>query len=214
MQHSNWSSSELEAKCDLMFSHTDKGFTLCKRSLYRSVLARMMNPVQLTMIAKVSAKNKRKTTSIHTVLKETEDREKEKLNKVSAKVNVDNILPDTDRSHNTRRTTPLRRRHNEREQRLSCENFNYSDNLDEHHLDSPLTKKSKMRNTPRTLCEPSILRQNAQRIITRGELQCSVSPEFTRKLIGTVVKVKDEKDEKSKLKLKIKVGGGTYNESS
>ena len=138
------------------------------------------------------------------MLKETEDREKERLNKVSAKLNIENILPDTDRSHNTRRTTPLRRHHNEREQRLSSENFNYSDNLDEHHLDSPPNKKSKRKNTPRTLREPSVLRQNAQRIITRGELQCSVSPEFTRKLIGTYVKVKDENEEKSKLKLKIK----------
>ena len=33
IQHSNWSSSEIEAKCDLMFIHTDKGFTLCKRIL-------------------------------------------------------------------------------------------------------------------------------------------------------------------------------------
>ena len=33
IQHSNWSSAEIEAKCDLMFIHTDKGFTLCKRLL-------------------------------------------------------------------------------------------------------------------------------------------------------------------------------------
>ena len=149
-------------------------------------------------------KNKRKTGSIYAVLKETEDREKEKLNKVSAKLNVENILPDNERSHNTRRTTPLRKRHNEREKRLSCENFNYSDNIDEYHLDSPPNKRSKKKNTARTLREPSILRQNAQKMITRGELQRSVSPEFTRKLIGTCVTIKDEKEEKSALKIKIK----------
>ena len=206
VQQSNWTSSEIEAKCDLMFIYTDKGFTLCKRLADVTSKEDESGTAGNTAKVKSSGKVKRKTISIHTVIKETEDREKEKLNKVSAKLNVENILPDTERSHNTRKTTPLRRRHNAREQRLSCENFNYSDNLDEHHLDSPPTKKAKIRNVPKTLREPSALRQNAQRIITRGELQRSASPEVTRKLIGTYIKdkVKDENEGKMILKLQIK----------
>ena len=118
-----------------MFIHTDKGLTVCKKILDN--VNKEDEPGTATNSIVVSVKAKRKTCSIHTVLKESQEREKERSNKVSAKLNVENILPDSDRSHNTRRTTPLRRRHNEREQRLSCENFNYSDNLDEHHLYSP-----------------------------------------------------------------------------
>ena len=51
--------------------------------------------------------------------------------------------------------------------------------------------------------EPSDTRQNAQKMITRGELQRSVSPKFIRKLIGTYVK--DETDDKDDVKRKIKI---------
>ena len=47
------------------------------------------------------------------------------------------------------------------------------------------------------------MRQNAQRMLTRGELQKSVSPKFTRKLIG--IYVKDENDEKEAVQRKIKI---------
>ena len=195
VQQTNWTSSEIEAKCDLMFIHTDKGFTWCKCLVNAANKEDESDTADNSAEVKSTRKTKWKTMSIHTVLKETEDRSKEKLNKVSAKLDVENILPETERSHNTRKTTPLRRRHNSREQRLSCGNLNYSDNLDEHHLDPPPTKKAKTRNVPKTLRGPSVLRQNAQRIITRGELQRSASPEVTRKLIGTYVKekVKEEK---------------------
>ena len=149
IQHANWSSPEIEANCDLMFIHTDKGLTLCKKIL--DSMSKNDEPGTADNAAKAPVKTKQKTCSIHTVIKETEERERDKLNKVSAKLNIDNILPDTDRSHNTRRTTPLRRRQNVREQRPSCENFNYSDNLDEHHLDAPPNKKSKKKNMPQTL---------------------------------------------------------------
>ena len=39
-------------------------------------------------------------------------------------------------------------------------------------------------------------------MITRGELQHSVSPEFTRKLIGTYVKTEDKTDIQLKIKIK------------
>ena len=78
--------------------------------------------------------------------------------------------------------------------------------MDEYHLDSPPTKRAKTRNVAKTLREPSAIRQKAQRIITRGELQRSASPEVTRKLIGTYIKdtVKEEKEDKEYLKQNIK----------
>ena len=117
---------------------------------------------------------------------------------MSAKVSVNHIIPDSDKTYNTRSSTPLRRRQNFREKRPNCENKNYSDNLDVHHLDSPPSKRSKRRNVAQTLREPSANRLNAQSMITRGELQRSVSPKFTRKLIGTAIK---QEDKKPKVKL-------------
>ena len=107
VQHSNWTSAEIETKCDLMFIYTDKGFTLCKR-LSDTNKEDESSTAGNSETATSSKKTKRKTVSIHTVLKATEDHEKERLNKVSAKLDVENILPDTERSHNTRKTTPLR----------------------------------------------------------------------------------------------------------
>ena len=205
LHSSGLNSSEIEEKCDLMFIHTDKGFTLCRKvvdCLNKDGEGEAGTPANSKPGIPVT-KAKRKTCSIHTVLKETQEREKEKQNKVSAKINVDNILPDSNRCHNTRKTTPLHRRHSERVQRTSCENYNYSDNLDEYHLDSPPNKKQKKHNIAKSLREPSDVRQNAQRMLTRGELQKSVSPKFTRKLIG--IYVKDEKDEKEEVKRKIKI---------
>ena len=78
------------------------------------------------------------------------------------------------------------------------ENRNYLDNLDTYHLDSPPSKKSKCRSVSKSLREPSTDRISAQTMITRGELQRGVSPKFTRKLIGTVIK--EEKETKPKIK--------------
>ena len=69
----------------------------------------------------------------------------------------------------------------------------FMSNLDTYHLDSPPTKRSKRRNVVRSLREPSANRLSAQTMITRGELQRSVSPNYTRKLIGTVIKQEDKK---------------------
>ena len=107
---------------------------------------------------KNNKQNQRKTKSIQSLLKEKEDKEKERDNKVSSKLSVENILPDCDRTHNTRLTTPLRRRQNFREKRPSCVNKNYSDNLDTDHLDSPPNKRQKRRNVAKTLREPSSTR--------------------------------------------------------
>ena len=188
---------EIEKKCDLSMIYTEKGLVLCTA---------VKEPGDEKDTDKLKSngktiinKTERRTKSIQGLLKEKQDKEKEKSNKVSAKLSVEHILPDSDRMHNTRLTTPLRRRQNFREKRPSCTNKNYSDNLDTHHLDSSPTKRSRRRNIPKTLREPSSTRITAQMMITRGELQRSVSPDYTCKLIGTVIK--DEKETKHKVKV-------------
>ena len=179
--------AEIEKKCDLVPNYTEKGLVLCKKIMDGNDADD--EPPDGTPN---NSKGKRKTKSIHSLLKEYEEKEKEKANKVSAKLSVNHILPDNDKSHNTRSSTPLRRRQNFREKRPTCSNKNYSDNLDTYHLDSPPSKRSKQRNVAKSLREPSVNRITAQTMITRGELQCSVSPKFTRKLIRTVIKEEGE----------------------
>ena len=103
-----------------------------------------------------------------------------------------------DRVHNTRHSTPMRRRQNICDKRNTCGNKNYSDNLDIHHLDSPANKKAKKHNVPKSLREPSQTRISAQEMMKMGEIQHSLSPLSHRKLIGTAIK--DEKDVKPKIK--------------
>ena len=186
---------EIEGKCDLSMIYTEKGLVLC-----RAIEQQEEDEANRELIDKGKSEKQIqwKTKSIQSLLKEKEDKEREKANKVSAKLSVENILPDSDRTHNMRVTTPLRRRQNFREKRPSCTYKNYSDNLDTHHLDSPPTKRQKRRNVARTLREPSSARISAQTMITRGELQCSVSPDYRCRLIGMVVK--DEKENKPKVK--------------
>ena len=137
--------SEIEGKCDLVLFHTEKGLVLCKE--IKPVCGdEPKNGTAGNATVSPEEKKKRKTRStrsIQSLLKETQDKEKEKSNKVSAKLSVNHILPDSDKTYNTRLSTPLRRRHNFREKRPSCENKNYSDNLDMYHLDSPPSKRSK-----------------------------------------------------------------------
>ena len=155
--------SEIERQCDLVLNHTVKGLVLCKK---------IGNSSSEEVGKSHSARNKRKTKSIQSLLKENQKKEREKENKVSATVSTAHILPNEgQKSHNTRHSTPLRRRQNVREKRHSCVNKNYSDNLDAHHLDSPPRKKSKRINVAQTLREPSQSRVSAQKMITRGELQ-------------------------------------------
>ena len=134
LHHEGLTGSEIEKRCDLVLNHTEKGLVLCKKLEQNDVAGTPDND-----------KRKKKTrtmTSIHKLLEENQERERERANKVSAKLSVTNILPD-ERTHNTRHTTPLRCCQNMRDQRASCANKNYSDNLDEHHLDIPPNKKSK-----------------------------------------------------------------------
>ena len=77
--------------------------------------------------------------------------------------------------------------------------MNYSDNLDEYHLDSPPNKKSRKQNVPKTLREPSQTRISAQEMMKLGELQHSLSPHSARKLLGTAIK--EESDEKPTVKM-------------
>ena len=181
------SASDIESKCDLIFNHTEKGLVLCKR---------LNNSTTETGTSDNAKPKKRRTTvSINSLLKENRDREDAKKNKVSAQLSVHNILPD-DRVHNTRHSTPMRRRQNIRDQRNTCGNKNYSDNLDVHHLD--VNKKVNKHNVPKSLREPSQTRISAQEMMKVGEIQHRLSPLANRKLIGTAIK--DEKDVKPKIK--------------
>ena len=180
--------SEIEKRCDLILNHTEKGLVLWKRLNLNEETATPGNEKR---------RNKQTTSSIHQLLEETKERERERANKVSAKLSVMIILPD-EWTHNTRHTTPLRQRHNMRDQQASYANKNYSDNLDIHHLDSPPNKRSKKHNVPKTLREPSQTRISAQEMMKIGEVQHSLSPLANRKLIGTAIK--EEKDEKPKVK--------------
>ena len=183
------SASDIESKCDLIFNHTEKGLVLCSR---------LNKPTNETGTPDNSKPKKRRTTfSIHNLLKENKERETAKRNKVSAQLSVSNILPD-DRTHNTRHSTPMRRRQNLRDQRNTCGNKNYSDNLDVHHLDKPPNKKTNKFNVPKSLRRPSQTRLSAQEMMKFGETQHSLSPLANRKLIGTAIK--DEKDVKPKIK--------------
>ena len=94
---------EIEGKCDLSMIYTEKGLVLCKAIEQRKEDEAGRDS---TTNEKCEKQIKRKTKSIQSLLKEKEDKECEKANKVSAKLSVDNILPDSDRSHNTRLTTP------------------------------------------------------------------------------------------------------------
>ena len=183
------SASDIESKCDLIFNHTEKGLVLCKR------LSKLTNDTGTPDNEK--PKKRRTTISIHNLLEENRERENAKKNKVSAQLSVHNILPD-DRVHNTRHSTPMRRRQNIRDQRITCGNKNYSDNLDVHHLDKIVNKKAKKHNVPKSLREPSQTRISAQEMMKMGEIQHSLSPLANRKLIGTAIK--DEKDVKPKIK--------------
>ena len=153
LQHDGISASDVESRCDLIFNHTEKGLVLCKR---------VSKPVDDSGTPdNHNKKQRRTTTSIQNLLEANKEREKAKKNKVSAQLSVNNILPD-DRVHNTRHSTPMRRRQNIRDQCNSCGNKNYSDNLDVHHLDSPPNKRPKRHNVPKSLCEPSQTRMSAQ----------------------------------------------------
>ena len=69
-------------------------------------------------------------------------------------------------------------------------NKNYSDNIDNNHLDAPRKRTKRKLNNLR---EPSHTRQMAQKILTRSQLSQSAPPGIRRKLIGTCIKEEDKK---------------------
>ena len=138
-------------------------------------------------------KTTRKTTSISELLKAASVSGKsEGINTVSAKLSEDNILPEGPRTRNTRDPNPFQRRSSKRPMRETHINKNYSDNIDNNHLDLPQRKRKKV-NVSNTLREPSHSRQLAQKILTRRQLSQSAPPGITRKLIGTYIKQVDKK---------------------
>ena len=145
-------------------------------------------------------KKTRVTTSISDLLKSADKKEQssgtkskpKQINKVSARLSEDNILPDGLRTRNTREPNPFRRRSSKRPLRDTHKNKNYSDNIDDNHLDSPKKKRRKF-NVAGSLRTPSNTRQMAQKILTRRQLNQSAPPGTTRKLIGTYVKEEDKK---------------------
>ena len=73
--------SEIENKCDLVLNYTEKGLVLCKKIESAD-----------NEDAHSAKKNARKTKSIHSLLKENQEKEREKANKVSATLSVLHIL--------------------------------------------------------------------------------------------------------------------------
>ena len=95
---------EIERKCDLSMIYTEKGLVLCTAIKQTGEDEESGETTKKKDNTKMT---QRRTKSIQGLLKEKQDKEKEKANKVSAKLSVEHILPDSDRMHNTRLTTPL-----------------------------------------------------------------------------------------------------------
>ena len=105
MADSGLTGAEIEKECDLVLNYMEKGLILCKR-ISDGENAEDKSNDGTPGNSKETVK--RKTRSIQSLLKENQEKEKEKANKVSAKLSVNHILPDSEKSHNTRSTTPLR----------------------------------------------------------------------------------------------------------
>ena len=187
----------LEDMCDITLVYRVNGF--CEAT--RIEKQQTKKPETSTSVATSSPgriratpeKSTRKTTSISELLQTVHEKSKSnEINKVSAKLSEDNILPDGPRTRNTREPNPLRKRSSKHPVRDTRRNKNYSDNIDNNHLDPPLIKKKKL-NVPSTLREPSRNRQLAQKILTRRQLAQSAPPGTTRKLIGMYVQQVDKK---------------------
>ena len=180
------STRPLEQLCDIVLVYRNNGF--CE------AIKKDSTEVATPSIPK---KQKRKTVSITEVLTDANDREDTAfVNKVSAQLSTSNILPEGPRIRNIRDHVPLRRRSSTRSQCETQKNRNYSENIDNNHLELPKRKKKKM-NVPSTLREPSQTLQIAQQHMTRSKLQLSAPAGKIRKIIGTMVK--DEDDKKPKL---------------
>ena len=103
---------------------------------------------------------KRKTVSITDLLERVQT-EGTIAKKVSGRVDTSNVLPEGHKNYNTRTNTPLRRRQSLKPQRDNRTNKNYSDNVDEFHLDRP-AKRQRKQSVPSKLRSPSRIRLAAQ----------------------------------------------------
>ena len=176
------SKTPLDQLCDIVLVYRNNGFCEATR----------INPTDVATPS-VPRKQPRKTVSIKEILERANEWETTTVvNKVSAQVCTLNILPDGPRIRNTRDPIPLRRRSSSRSQRETHKNRNYSDNIDDNQLDLPKLKKKRSM-TVSNLREPSRIRQMAQRLLTRSQLQQSAPAGKFRTIIGTAVKEEDTK---------------------
>ena len=199
-------SAPLEEMCDITLMYRINGFCEAKRA-DKSTTEQVKTKPKKSNVATASVRpttskqNKRKTACISDLLNEAKQQEStesstkehsESINTVSAKLSTDNILPDGPRMRNTRDPTPFRRRMSERPLRNTHVNKNYSDNIDNNHLDT-LKKRPKKPTHLRAQREPSHTRLIAQKILTRSQLSQNAPPGVKRKLIGTYIKEEDKK---------------------
>ena len=206
------SNSSLEEKCDIVLIYMTYGFCEATKTKPSQTVE---TPSQTVATSSTAAKTKstttkkitskvRTTTSIKDLLdkaQEKEKREKElelqkKLNKTG--INKRNLLDDGPRQYNTREPNPMRTRYNERSKRGNVRNKNYSDNIDDYHLDCP-QKRRRKQNTPSKLRSPSRVRVIAQEIIKlEQEQNIKIKNEDTKPSI----KLEDEEIKRIELRNK------------
>ena len=201
------SNAALEDRCDIVLVFIVYGFceaTRSDKSTAKEIPSQTVATVSSAGIhqnvkEKPSvSKRARSTQSISELLLKAHDKDlqdQELRNKQNTKhrklgLDVDNVLPAGYKKYNTRESTPLRKRQNERTKRDSVKNKNYSDNLDEYHLEAP--KRRRKQSIPSRLRSPSKLRVEAQRKIQIEHK--------TRSLLETTVKEEDN-EKKPKVKL-------------
>ena len=195
-------SPEVENNCDIVLVYATFGF-------YE---AQCVNPVQTETAQpshavataspgktskSVKKSTKRTTVSITDLLEKVQtDRTISK--KVSGRVDTANVLPEGHKNYNTRINTPLRRRQSLKPQRDNLKNKNYSDSLDEFHLEGPIKRRRKQ-SVPSKLRSPSRLRVAAQEIITtERDVKLAVKQEDKKP------KVKDEEEEEELRKIEAR----------
>ena len=111
--------------------------------------------------------------------------------KVSDRVDTSNVLPEGHKNYNTRTNTPFRRRQSLKPQRDNRKNKNYSDNVDEFHLERPV-KRQRKQSVPSKLRSPSRIRLAAQEKINTersDKIKTEVKTEDKK------AKIKDEEEE-------------------
>ena len=201
------SSTALEDRCDIVLVFIVYGFCEASRSdkstakeIPSQTVATVSSPGTHQNVKEqpLVSKKARSTQSISELLlkahdKELQDQElRKKQNSKHRKLglDVDNVLPAGYKKYNTRESTPFQKRQNERTKRDNVKNKNYSDNLDEYHLEVP--KRRRKQSIPSRLRSPSKLRVEAQ-----WKIQIEHK---TRSVLGIAIKEED-KETKPKVKL-------------